>query len=81
MPVLQRLQGAGLAANMEKWEFGKSKLDFLDQHIASIELLSGQVQVIMDNLPATVCGHITFKKKWPLFLTFQEAEKCNVPLL
>jgi len=25
--------------------------------------------------------HVTFTKKWPLFFTLQEAEKCKVPLL
>jgi len=40
MLVLQWLQGAGLAANAEKCEFGKTELDF------RIELLSGLVQAI-----------------------------------
>ncbi len=57
MAVLQRLQAAGLAANAEKCEFGKSELDFLGHRVsaAGIEPLPGRVQAIMDHpAPVTV---------------------------
>jgi len=57
MAVLQRLQDAGLAANAEKCEFGKSELDFLGHRMsaAGIEPLPGRVQAIMDHpAPVTV---------------------------
>jgi transposase InsO family protein len=57
MAVLQRLQAAGLAANAEKCEFGKSELDFLGHRVsaAGIEPLPDRVQAIMDHPePVTV---------------------------
>ena len=57
MAVLQRLQGAGLAANAEKCEFGKPELDFLGHRVtaAGIEPLPDRVQAIMDHpAPVTV---------------------------
>ena len=49
--VLQRLQGAGLAANAEKCKFGKPKLDFLGHRVTagSIELLPGRIQAIAEH--------------------------------
>ena len=49
--VLQRLQGAGLAANAEKCEFGKPELDFLGHRVTAggIEPLPGRVQAIADH--------------------------------
>jgi hypothetical protein len=35
MLFLQRLQGAGLATNAEKWELGKPKLDFLGHRVTA----------------------------------------------
>jgi hypothetical protein len=51
MLLLQWLQGAGLAANAEKCEFGKPELDFLGHHITAggIEPLPGWVQAIADH--------------------------------
>jgi hypothetical protein len=56
MLVLTRLQGAGLAANGEKCEFGKSELDFLGHCVttAGIEPLPGRVQAIADH-PLPTC--------------------------
>jgi hypothetical protein len=57
MAVLQWLQGAGLAANADKCEFGKSELDFLGHRVsaAGIKLLPDRVQAIMDHPePVTV---------------------------
>ena len=49
--VLHRLQAAGLAANAEKCEFGKSELDFLGHRVTAggIEPLPGRVQAIADH--------------------------------
>jgi cleavage and polyadenylation specificity factor subunit 1 len=57
MAVLQRLQAAGLAANADKCEFGKSELDFLGHRVsaAGIKPLPDRVQAIMDHPePVTV---------------------------
>ena len=49
--VLRRLQEAGLAANAEKYEFGKPELDFLGHRVTAsgIEPLPGWVQAISDH--------------------------------
>ena len=51
--VLQWLQSAGPAANVDKCEFGKPELDFLGHRMsaAGIELLPERVQAIVE-LPA-----------------------------
>ena len=56
MLVLQRLQGAGLAANSENCEFRKYEINFLGHHVTttSIELLPGRVRVIVGH-PAPTC--------------------------